>query len=46
MSDSGQRRLTIYVAKRGVWRIMKRIEDSYVAYVDLEAYGNYLGGVP
>ena len=45
MSDSGQRRVIIYVAKRGVWGIMERREEPYVD-VDLEAYGNYLGGVP
>ena len=39
------RREIVSVAKSGVWGIMKRREDSYVAYVDLKTYGNYLGGV-
>jgi hypothetical protein len=40
------RREIVSVAKSGAWGIMKRREDSYVAYVDLIFYDNYFGGVP
>ena len=43
--SSYYRREIVSVAKQGVWGVMKRREDSYVAFVDLRTYGNYLGGV-
>ena len=44
-SDYFERKIAS-VAKRGAWGIMERREDSYVGYVDLIFYDNYLGGVP
>ena len=39
-------RKIVSVAKNGAWGIMERRDDSYVGYVDLIFYDNYLGGVP